>query len=91
MASILGFFFLIIIIVLIFGLSIVSGILKLLFGFGRKSTAQNQEKRSYQNTYHKEESREDYSKTDSNHERKKIFDKEDGEYVDFEEVKEDKE
>lgn len=90
MSTILGFFFLVIIIVLIFGLSLISTVLRVLFGFGRKSTSQNQQNRTHRNTYHTEE-KENVSRNASpnNPNRKKIFDKDEGEYVDFEEVKDE--
>ena len=89
MGAIFGFFFLIIIIVLIFGLSIISGILRLLFGFGRKSSSQHTQSRNQQNTYHQEDKKEDAGNTPSSRNHKKLFDKDEGEYVDFEEVKDD--
>lgn len=81
MGAIFGFFFFIIIMILVIGLSIVGAVLRFFFGFGRKS-----------NSYSSERSgREDFSQEEESHStKKKIFDKDDGEYVDFEEIKEDK-
>lgn len=80
MGALLGFFFFIIILVLVLGLSIIGGVLRFIFGFGRKSA---QRAGSYYENEANKESEEQPAK-------KKIFDKEDGEYVDFEEIKEDK-
>lgn len=81
MSAIFGLFFFIIIIVLVFGLSIIGGILRLLFGIGRKVSGRPN---------HFEEEESGAKAENSEPKRKKIFDKDDGEYVDFEEVKEDK-
>ena len=80
MGAIFGLFFFIIILVLAFGISIISGILRLLFGFGRKS-------RFNGNRFEEEQ---EASNAASEPKHKKIFDKDDGEYVEFEEIKEDK-
>ncbi|BEH00396.1 DUF4834 family protein [Bacteroides sedimenti] len=81
MGAILGLFFFIIILVLVFGLSIIGGILRMIFGIGRKVTGQSA----------RSDRDENYAdNSGSQPKRKKIFDKEDGEYVDFEEVKEEK-
>lgn len=88
MPTILGLFFFIIVIVLIFGLSIISGILRLLFGFGRKR-GNNKQQREQQNSYHSNEESDTF-KGSVQQNRKKIFDKNEGEYIDFEEVKDDK-
>ncbi len=81
MGAIFGFFFFIIILVLVLGLSIVRGVLRFLFGTGSKS---NQRSNRFE-----EEEEENTSDEASQPKRKKVFDKEDGEYVEFEEVKED--
>lgn len=81
MSAIFGFLFIIIIIVLVIGLSIVGGVLRFIFGIGRKVKRGNNERPE----------RESFSQEDENQPvKKKIFDKDDGEYVDFEEIKEDK-
>lgn len=81
MGAIFGFFFFIIILVLVIGLSIVGGILRFIFGFGRKSGSR---------TNGRFESESSQAEEETPPAKKKIFDKEDGEYVDFEEIKEDK-
>lgn len=82
--SILSFFFFLIIILLVFGFSIIGSIFRLIFGGGRR-----QESRRAYSTSQNSESRKTYTNPQPNNDRKKIFDKDDGEYVDFEEVKED--
>ncbi len=81
MGAIFSLFFFIIILVIVFGLSIIGGILRFLFGIGRKAGFAGG------NSYHEEQSSSD---ADSEPKHKKIFDKDEGEYVDYEEVKEDK-
>lgn len=92
MSTILGLFFFIIIIVLVIGLSLIRGVLRLFFGFGRRTTSQNsQQNRTYQGSYRRNE-KESYNNDSPSqaHNRKKIFDDDEGEYVDFEEVKDDR-
>ncbi|WP_321478534.1 DUF4834 family protein [uncultured Bacteroides sp.] len=80
---ILGFLFFFIVSILILGLSIVGRILKALFGFGKQSTSyQSQQTRSYANRENTTET------TQEVHKHKKLFDDDEGEYVDFEEIKE---
>jgi Sec-independent protein translocase protein TatA len=77
----MGFFgFIIIIILAVFFilLSFVGNILRLIFGLGR--SAGNQRRQSEQTANSKESLRSP---------SKKVFAKDDGEYVDFEEIKED--
>lgn len=91
MTTILGFIFIIIIIVLIFGLSIIGGILRLLFGTGRRQSRQQQQ--TYTNTTTSDDSAYTSRKGTSHasrHSKKKIFDKDEGEYVEFEEITDDK-
>ncbi|MEG2514503.1 MAG: DUF4834 family protein [Bacteroidaceae bacterium] len=82
MSGIFGFILILIVIVLIIGLSLIGGILKLLFGFGRK--------RTYQQQNPHENRRDSQPSSDTPIQKtKKVFDKDEGEYVDFEEIKED--
>lgn len=91
MLHFLGILFIIIIAVLLIGLSIIGSILRSLFSIGRRKPSSGW-------TYSSEENRQ-HRTSDSNNDiqieegelpinRKKIFTKDDGEYVDFEEVKE---
>lgn len=96
MFGIIGFFFLIILIVLIFALVIVSNILSgvlRIFGIGKrrsrkKETYTKNENSQYNSTssdYNRDYNRDDNSTT---HEHKgKIIGKDEGEYIDFEEIK----
>nr|WP_320036657.1 DUF4834 family protein [uncultured Bacteroides sp.] len=90
MGAIFSLFFFIIIIVLVFGLSIISGILRLLFGFGRKSHTRSYNFGGGDQTSNTHSDTSSGAASDSKSKHKKIFDKDDGEYVEFEELKEDK-
>lgn len=89
MSTILGFFFFIILIILIIGFSLISGVLKLLFGSGRRSETNRQQQESHRQSGRRTENRSQATSRPSPN-RKKIFGDDEGEYVDFEEVKEDK-
>ena len=86
MSAILGFFLIILVIVFVIGFSIISGVLRLLFGIGKKqsyysgksSENSSQNKHGYQRS----------SENEDQNIRKKIFGDDEGEYVDFEEIKE---
>ena len=85
------FLFIIIIAVLFIGLSIIGAILRGLFGLGRRKSAPFKEHSSeekWQN--HSSDPGEDVRPEEGelHINRKKLFTKEDGEYVDFEEIKE---
>lgn len=82
--SILSFFFFLLILLLVFGFSIIGSIFRFIFGGGKR-----QESRRAYSTSQNNESSKTYTNAQPNNNRKKIFDKDDGEYVDFEEVKED--
>lgn len=91
MFHLLGFIFIIIIAVFVIGLSIVGNILRLLFGFGRKSSASTTKASPgsayrYQNTQ-KREQENVRAQSDSDTKHKKIFGEDEGEYTDYEEVK----
>jgi hypothetical protein len=88
--GILGLFFFFFLFILFLGISIVGSVLRSVFGFGRKSH------QAHRQTYSKEEPTADRQENDGQEEysstskkRKKIYTKEDGEYVDYEEVKDD--
>lgn len=101
MLHFIGFLFILIIAILLIGLSIIGGLVRSLFGFGRKKTAgQDYRRGGYSFGGNNQQNQQTSSRTNSNNEgnnpeegeihfkRKKIFTKDDGEYVDFEEVKE---
>lgn len=85
MLGILGFFFIVILLILVMGVSILSRVIRFVFGFGKKSTTQQRQ----QQTYHSAQGKQQESKKASKGANKgKIFSKDEGEYVEFEEIKE---
>ena len=84
---ILLFILFFIIAIIVFGLSIVGFLLRTIFGIGRRSSSSHhgktgQSQQSYnQGSYNSNENT-------SARKHKKIFTQDDGEYVDFEEIKE---
>ena len=76
MGHFLLFIFLLIIVVLFFGLSIITGFIRLLFG-GRKNNPTSTKKNSQYQTPNQP----------NNTKQKKVIDSDEGEYIDFEEVK----
>lgn len=94
MLHFLGFIFFIIIAILIIGLGIIGTLIRSIFGLGKRRAPsdpyQNAKGYSYQNPNSSSareeasplEDRDNYVKI------KKIFSKEEGEYIDFEEIKE---
>lgn len=104
MFHILGFLFIIIVVILVIGLSIIGTILRSIFGLGKRRTSSG----SYQNDGGSYQSGGGYSfsgdqqqtassqaneRTTSSEDvvhrkHKKLFTKDEGEYVDFEEIKE---
>lgn len=100
MFGFLGFLLFIFVLIVLIGFTILGNILRVLFGFGRRGT--NYQDRTYtdqkQTTYSQTktpEEEESYTKTSSSSQKrsrpsglkKKIFDDDEGEYVDYEEVK----
>lgn len=87
---ILLFFLLIFVVIIIVGLSIVGAVLRAIFGIGRRSSRRNNTNAPTQDSYNPYDSAQN---SDTNNEaasdekHKKIFAKDEGEYVDFEEVK----
>ncbi len=94
---ILLFIFIFIIAILVFGLSIVSFILRTIFGLRRGASSsrprQTESGRTNPQDYDRRDRRpiddeeEIYSENISEKRHKKIFTQDDGEYVDFEEIK----
>ncbi len=86
MFGFLGFILLFILLIFLIGLSLIGGLLRTLFGLGRRTPR----KRSYAYTssddeYASSSSASSASSASSN--KKKIFADDEGEYVEFEEVK----
>ncbi|WP_294606347.1 DUF4834 family protein [uncultured Bacteroides sp.] len=97
MFHILGFLFIIIVVILVIGLSIIGTVLRSIFGLGKRRTSSG----SYQNGggYSFSGNQQQNSSSQANEEatssedvihrkHKKLFTKDEGEYVDFEEIKE---
>lgn len=103
MFHILGFLFIIIVVILVIGLSIIGTVLRSIFGLGKRRTSSG----TYQNGGGSYQSSGGYSfsgnqqqnSSQANEEatssedvihrkHKKLFTKDEGEYVDFEEIKE---
>lgn len=93
---ILLFILIFIIAIVVFGLSIVGFLLRTIFGLGRNSssrTRQNESERTDQQNYNQrtqnsnDDEEEIYSENVPKRRHKKIFTEDDGEYVDFEEIK----
>ena len=91
MFHILGFIFFIILVVLLVGLFILYRVIGMIFGFKRRMQRNGSAQRttSSSSSQPQEDSFDAYSNegNPSARRRKKIFDKEEGEYVDFEEIK----
>lgn len=94
---ILLFIFILIIAILVFGLSILGFLLRAIFGIGRGSSSQSRKTgsgRTNQQSYNQstqnsnDDEEEIFSENRPRSRHKKIFTKDDGEYVDFEEIKE---
>lgn len=82
MFHILGFLFFIILVVLVIGLLILSKIISMVFRFKRRMQGQHSGNRQDE-TFDSYSTQEDVPARP----RKKIFDKDEGEYVEFEEIK----
>ena len=100
MFHILGFLFIIIIAILLIGLSIIGTVIRGLFGWGGHRTTFSQSGSSQGGNGRYQSGGYSYNDTGSSSEavqpeegeihfqRKKLFSKDEGEYVDFEEIKE---
>ena len=93
---ILLFILIFIIAIFVFGLSIVGFILRTIFGLGRSSSSRPKQTESgrtsqqdYEQRNHRSNDNEEeiYSENVPEKRHKKIFTQDDGEYVDFEEIK----
>lgn len=94
MFHILGFIFFFVLIIFVIGLAILSKIIRSVFGLGRRMTgssssqSHSQNQRSSSSSYRSSGNDESQQSARNASDRKKIFDSDEGEYVDFEEVKE---
>lgn len=89
MFHILGILFLIVLVVLLIGLAILSRIIGMVFGFKRRMQRNGSASPHAYSSSNKSQKESDYFSEENPtvRPRKKIFDKEEGEYVDFEEIK----
>ena len=92
----IGFILLILLIVLTIGFVILWRIVHTFMGIGRRmtgngsSSSQNQQRTTYQNTQNKTEWNEQANQGESSYQpsdKKKIFGNDEGEYIEFEEIK----
>lgn len=85
MFSILGFIFFFVLILVVLVLTILGGVLRTLFGMGRGRSSSTRSSSTRSSS-----SKHDSSYTSDHHtgssKRKKVFDEDEGEYVDFEEI-----
>lgn len=89
MFHILGFIFFFLLIIFIIGLVLLSKVLRTIFGFGRKMTGNTTKGNAGRSTVYAEETSQgntQYSQQKGKV-RKKVFDEDEGEYIDFEEIK----
>lgn len=86
MLSFLGFIFFFVLIIIFFGLTILSGILRALFGFGRRNSSSARSSSANEGKHTRENKKRNARNTPK---RKKVFDDDEGEYVEFEEIKKD--
>ncbi|KAA6334956.1 hypothetical protein EZS27_016764 [termite gut metagenome] len=87
MISILVFLFLLVFIIFLFGLSLISNVLRVLFGlFGlkRRAASRTKQGQSYGKTENYENRNSQETRTKTKH--KKRIQKDEGEYVDYEEI-----
>lgn len=85
MLSFLGFIFFFVLIIIVFGLTIISGVLRALFGFGKRNNSSTRSTSSNNGTNHSTFESQKRNAHDTP-KRKKLFDDDEGEYVDFEET-----
>lgn len=82
MFQILGLIFFIIFFIVIIGFFILYKIIKTVSGIGKSSRKRSEQFDNYRNSDHTE-----YKKTNEPKSKNKVFDDNEGEYIDFEEIK----
>ena len=87
--GIFGFILIFFLFILVIGLTIVGSIFRAIFGLGRRSSSRNRTytNNNQQNTHSTYNQGGDEAVNDNSQNKKKIFTKEEGEYVDYEEIK----
>ena len=89
MFHILGFLFIIVIAVIIIGLALVGSVLRAVFGLGKRSPSSGSDRNGPNNNYHQTQANDkEEIITGTGAKHKKLFDDNEGEYVDYEEIKE---
>lgn len=84
MFGIIGFILILILVIVLIALTLVSNLIRFIFGWGRRTP-----KPHYEPNSHNSQSGNTYSSTISSRDskqKKKVFDDSEGEYVEFEEV-----
>lgn len=93
--SIILFLFLFLLAILLFGFSIIIAIVRTIFGLGRSSSRKRQTEYGQDKAYRYSNTNpysghnfeeDDFSEDNQGNRQKKIFSKDEGEYVDFEEI-----
>lgn len=96
MFHILGFIFFFILIILVIGLAILSKVIRTVFGIGRRMKGQESSRYNRSESAFKDFTQSQSTtnenarnnKTSGGRRKGKVFDEDEGEYVDFEEIKE---
>ena len=84
MFGLLGFILLFIFLIIIIVLSLLGNIVRMIFGFGKRTPKQFNRKNNDANNYNTDQQTKDSSSSTG---KKKIFGDDEGEYVEFEEIK----
>ncbi len=84
MFGLLGFILLFIFLIIIIVLSLLGNIVRMIFGFGKRTPKQFNGKNNDANNYNTDQQTKDSSNATG---KKKIFGDDEGEYVEFEEIK----
>ncbi|MGL5937681.1 MAG: DUF4834 family protein [Phocaeicola sp.] len=85
MFGFLGFFFIFILVIILLAITLLQRVVRFLFGFGHKSSNREEQRGGYSTGSSNEKQGNSSQKSV---EKRKIFDKNEGEYVEYEEVKE---
>ena len=88
MLAFLGIILILILFIVLFAIAILGNFIRMIFGFGKRATkAFTGEKNSSKHTNSTYSSAQSTPTSDSSNGKKKIFAEDEGEYVEFEEVK----
>lgn len=84
---IIGFILLIILVFIVIGLTILSKVIKTILGLGQKMTGKKPSSAYTSSGRNDGQADASYTSADNTSKKKKVFDSDEGEYVDFEEIK----